>query len=376
MKNGVSLACSALLAALCTLIPIAAHSAVTLYGIIDTSLQYTTNNTGPNGTGSALSLTNGAMQGSRWGMTGNEDLGGGTSAVFALESGIFANNGTFDQQGQLFGRQAWVGLSDTDYGKLLVGRIYGIPFALLTDFDPLNNGNYLDSGYLARIIGVRFDNTMNYSIGRGPFSLTLQHGFGGQAGNMSAGSTNAIGLTYKQSDMEIGGVVHSSEDAAGHKLLILGGGGYYTVGQATLYLMYVNARRDAGFVQGSSTGTPLANTSLLSNANTIAGPNTQTARRVDSYVSVGARYWFSPALSVIGAYYLDNVRGVAGNASGKIRTYLLGVDYMFSKRTDVYALFNRNLLSGASVTDPNNPPLTFAGQSTRTTIGVGLRTRF
>lgn len=353
-----------------------AQSSVTLYGAIDTSLRYTTSNSGANGPANEFALTQGGFQGSRWGLKGAEDLGNGTKALFDLENGFVLNNGTFDQQGQLFGRQAWVGLSNPTFGRLLAGRIYGIPFGVLSDFDPLGIGNYLENSYLARIVGVRYDNMLDYSIARGPLSLELQRSFGGQAGSLSQGSTTAIAVTYKRANLEVAGVAHESRDASNRKAVILGGGANYSVGPVTAYLMYLNARRDAGFTTASTTGAPLANTSLIGNSTTVLGPNTQTAQRVDSYLSLGVSYKVTPALVFTGGYFLDNVGHVVNQQSGKIRTALVNVDYLLSKRTDIYAEFDRNWLSGASVTDPNNPPLTFAGRSTRTGVGLGLRTRF
>ncbi|NIE66923.1 porin [Burkholderia sp. Ax-1719] len=353
-----------------------AQSSVTLYGAIDTSLRYTTNNSGTNGAASEIGLTAGGIQGSRWGLKGSEDLGNGTKALFDLESGFVLNDGTADQQGQLFGRQAWVGLSNPTFGRLLAGRIYGIPFGLLSDFDPLGIGNYLENEYIARIIGVRFDNTLDYSISRGPFSLELQRSFGGQVGSVSQGSTTAIGLTYQAHGLEVGGVAHESKDSTNKRAIILGGGANYSMGPVTGYLMYVNARRDAGFSIASTTGGALANTSLLGNSTTIYGANTQTAQRVDSYMSFGVSYRVTPTFLVTGAFYQDNVAHVVDDQSGRIRTALLNVDYFLSKRTDIYAEVDRNWLSGASVTDPNNPPLSFGGKSTRTGVGIGLRTRF
>lgn len=353
-----------------------AQSSVTLYGAIDTSLRYTTNSKGANGPASEIQLTQGAIQGSRWGLRGSEDLGNGTKALFDLEGGFLVNNGTIDQQGQLFGRQAWVGLSNPTYGRLLAGRVYGIPFGLLSDFDPLGIGNYLENAYIPRILGTRFDDTLDYTITRGPLSLEVQRGVGGQAGSVVQGSTASLGLSYNQKGLEIGGVAQESRDANEKKMVIFGGGSHYTFGAATLYLMYFNARRDAGFTVSTAVGGALANTSLIGNSTTALGANTQTAQRIDSYMSFGLGYKITPTLVVTGGYFQDNVEHVVNGESGKIRTTLLNVDYLLSKQTDIYAEVDRNWLSGASVTDPNNPPLTFAGRSTRTGVGLGLRTRF
>ena len=63
-----------------------AQSSVTLYGIVDTTIHYTTN-ANANGN-SLLQMDNGAVSNSRWGLKGSEDLGGGNKALFVLESGF------------------------------------------------------------------------------------------------------------------------------------------------------------------------------------------------------------------------------------------------------------------------------------------------
>jgi len=100
-----------------------AQSSVTLYGIIDEGVQFTNNQknvvggTNVGGRQVTLDSTNG-INGSRWGLKGAEDLGGGLQAIFTLESGINLNNGAFAQGGTPFGRQAFVGLSSSSYGAV------------------------------------------------------------------------------------------------------------------------------------------------------------------------------------------------------------------------------------------------------------------
>src|SRR5260370_36937450 len=84
-----------------------AQSSVTLYGIVDAGFVYN-NNSG----GHKLYETRaGNLQGDRWGLRGTEDLGGGLKALFVLENGFNAFNGTLGQKGDEYGRQAYVGLT-------------------------------------------------------------------------------------------------------------------------------------------------------------------------------------------------------------------------------------------------------------------------
>src|SRR6516162_5284682 len=83
-----------------------AQSSVTLYGILDEGLTFVNNVGGPTGGKRyALDSTNG-INGSRWGLTGKEDLGGGLRAIFTLEAGVNINNGQSGQGNTFFGRQA------------------------------------------------------------------------------------------------------------------------------------------------------------------------------------------------------------------------------------------------------------------------------
>lgn len=75
--------------------PAHAQSSVTLYGTIDAGLDYISNQKSPAGAGPAYGVQSGNVSTSRWGLRGNEDLGGGLGAVFTLENGFNGANGKF-----------------------------------------------------------------------------------------------------------------------------------------------------------------------------------------------------------------------------------------------------------------------------------------
>lgn len=190
--------------ALASTFSLAAHaqSSVTLYGIIDEAIQFNSNAKNMVGTVNVggrqvtLDATNG-INGSRWGLKGNEDLGGGLAAVFTLESGLNLNNGTFGQGGTEFGRQAFVGLRSQQYGTVLLGRQYD----LINDYvQPVSALGYLGStafehpGDLDNTNNsVRLNNAIKYAS---PNFNGLTFGavvsLGGQAGNVT-GSTGYSG---------------------------------------------------------------------------------------------------------------------------------------------------------------------------------------
>ncbi|VVE55241.1 porin [Pandoraea capi] len=65
--------------------------------------------------------------GTRWGLTGTEDPGGGLQSVFKLENGFDSTNGRLLQGSREFGRQAYVGLTSREWGAVLIGRQYDPP---------------------------------------------------------------------------------------------------------------------------------------------------------------------------------------------------------------------------------------------------------
>ena len=98
-----------------------AQSSVILYGVVDLPIEYN-NHLAPGfnqpGGGSRVGLqTGGGLSGSRWGLRGTEDLGGGTKALFVLESGFGVDDGRSQQGGRLFGRPAYVGMQNDTRGR-------------------------------------------------------------------------------------------------------------------------------------------------------------------------------------------------------------------------------------------------------------------
>ena len=77
-----------------------AQSSVTLYGVIDDSIQYVHNADVRAGNNTLAAWPHGNLQGNRWGMKGTEDLGGGLKAIFQLENGFDPNSGKLGQGGR------------------------------------------------------------------------------------------------------------------------------------------------------------------------------------------------------------------------------------------------------------------------------------
>src|SRR5262245_13329005 len=82
-----------------------AQSSGTLYGVADVGVEYRTKPV-ENGAG-VVQMQSGNLSGSRWGLRGTEELGGGLKSVFTLESGFSIDTGASADNGRLFNRQAY-----------------------------------------------------------------------------------------------------------------------------------------------------------------------------------------------------------------------------------------------------------------------------
>jgi len=269
-----------------------AQTSVTLYGVVDEAIRYQTGSA--SSTGHTTGMSEGAINGTRLGFKGAEDLGGGLGAIFDLQSGFNIANGTADQQGQEFGRYAFVGIKSQQYGTLTLGRQYGGIWRFYAlNFDPIGGGNINATDWSLFLVGVRFDATVQYEVPVGPVTLTFQHSFGGEAGSAAHGSTSSGAVVYTFSGVTTGIAGAQSDDAEGKQLTTGSVGFNYNYGPVRFYLYGIDAHRDAGFVVArSNSGGALANTNIVSNATTARG--VQTSSRTDLFAKIGAMYRITP----------------------------------------------------------------------------------
>ena len=134
------------IAALAAVGAASAQSSVTLYGRIDASIgNVKTTTAGVTVADPGVMIRSGGHTGSRWGLRGSEDLGGGLKANFTLEQGFNIDDGTASSARQ-FHRQAFVGLSG-GFGSLNVGRQYDITDNMYGLYDPTGYSGYSAMGY-------------------------------------------------------------------------------------------------------------------------------------------------------------------------------------------------------------------------------------
>jgi GBP family porin len=303
-----------MVAALTGVFATAAHaqSSVTLYGLIDAGITYTNNQNGH----SNWQATDGAVNTSRWGLRGSEDLGGGLKAIFTLENGFNVMNGTLRQDGRLFGRQAFVGLASDQFGAVTLGRQYDSvvdylgPLALTgTQYGgtftahPFDNDN-LDNSF-------RVDNSVKFqSANYGGFKFGGLYGFSNAAGEFSNNRAYSVGGSYNYGGLNVaaaylqlnnnvgalGAITNTAGAVDGDNTLLagrqrtFGAGISYAFGPATAAFVYTqtNLNDFAGIAAGSA-GT------------SATVPLGATSGHFQNF-EVNGRYQLTPALSLAAGY--------------------------------------------------------------------------
>lgn len=174
-----------------------AQSSVTLYGLFDIGIAY------EKGDGKSLTKMDGSgmHSGNRLGFRGTEDLGGGNSAFFVLESGFNSDTGSLAQGGLAFGRQSFIGLKG-NWGALTAGRQYSPHWAAIDSMDPMDGIAGGAFNLMRRT--VRTDNTVMYATPNlSGFTGQLAYGFGEVAGNNTANRVLGGQLAYANGPLTI-----------------------------------------------------------------------------------------------------------------------------------------------------------------------------
>jgi predicted porin len=325
-----------------------AQSSVTLFGIVDVNGRYVKNE----GSDRRISLGKDGLQGSRLGVRGVEDLGGGLKAGFHIEGAMDPDTGTAG--GQTWQRRSTLSLMG-GFGEVRLGRDFTPTYTSQTDFDPFGDNGVGAStavGQLKSETAVRASNSAAYFLpsnlggAYGTFMVSAAESstvftgkyLGGRVG-FASGPFDAA-LAYGQQD-----VVRTAATTERHKTYNVGGS--YNFGVVKV-LGYVN--RDTRLTQK------------------------------DTRFSLGA---VVPVMTQ-GEVHLAGQRSkltnsVGAGTSNTVKRIALGYQHNLSKRTAVYSnvsrlsngdLSNLSLSSGTSISAlPSS-----GGKSTG--FEVGVRHRF
>jgi predicted porin len=380
---------------------------VNLYGIVDAGVTHVTGLTG----GSKTQLSSGIMEGSRWGIRVQEDLGGGFKAMATMESRVEVNDGSLSNRpasgSQLpdrltaglppsvaagvsgavgptlgvnldsrgFDRQAWVGLV-TPVGGFLMGRQYTPAFEALATFDIMGTQSALSAGQLVTIpagVDIRYDNTLQYRIVTGPWNASLMTSFPGGA---TSSSKRLMGLNaiYKGNAFQAGFGHNTKKNSADQKSLSTTAfGASSTMGAFTVSGMYARIQEPnpssgpelaAGF---TAAGVPAA---LVSNV-------IDRLKQDGNLLHMGVRYQMGAAGQVTFAVTKYNDKR-ATNAD--VTTYGVAYTYPLSKRTNLNMVVTRYNNSANAQTAPGGNGYlggvtAVAGQDS-TSVAFGIRHTF
>lgn len=372
------------IAALGALVSVAqAQSSMVIYGLLDAGIR-NDSNVAKSSAGATQSLTqfnNGALNTSRFGIRGTQDIADGIKANFKLESGLKPGTGASSNATNLFDRAASVGLQNS-MGSLDLGRVTTFAYDTTASYtiDPLGlemtNNNQLTGAKAINInplgtaIGSGFftsrrDNSMKYMGTFGSVSAGLAYSFGNVSGNSSAGSSTQVMAKYSADALNLAFTTDSLQDATSIKQTLSTFGGNYTISGVKLTAGATQLKTPAGYT---------AVAGVLSGS-TYAGPSTYLvggATGADTKLSVndiGLTYQITPSINLAVAYYTAKFEQ-AGLASNTFNTYAARARYAIGKTTDIYGEVDNTKSSGVDVSKSAAAALSNSG------FTLGLQHRF
>jgi predicted porin len=350
----------------------AAQSSVTLYGLIDTGVRYTTNAYG--GNGSRVQLANGGESESHFGFRGSEAIGGRASVIFQLENRFFPNSGTVDPAYPFF-NTAFIGVQSPTIGKLTLGRQLN-PLADAITRTYVTNG-WLPTFYLFRpevgmAQGAWTSNMAKYAAQWRDLTVELSYAFGGTAGSFGAGSQIGASIVYSPAlPFRLAAAYLDARDAtnASAHLKAWTAGGAYTVGGTTLSAGWIVGRQDPAFTGNVPNG-PFTSAQF-----DLLGYNKFSGREM---FFGGVTQRFGAATRVSANVWRTLQTGKVASGDGNATQFQLLADYDLSKRTDVYVEADYSLYRGGLIGAQLQglPAQPSAAGSTQLGISVGLRHQF
>ncbi|KRH79640.1 outer membrane porin protein precursor [Ferrovum sp. JA12] len=431
------------LAALASVASVAhAQDGIQLYGVLDMGVAQATNNQdiSKNGfvtgltptsapylgkspvTGTVDGLINGGQSATRWGIKGSEDLGSGRKAFFVLESGfnlangqlatsglagssnVFSNADT-SLNGQLFGRQAYLGLSDNQLGQLEIGRVYNVFADVISggydpvnfqEFSPINFSGFYGGG--GQTDNFRVDNSLKYEKTFGNYKVKYLHSFGGISNSYNAGSSDQASVGYENSRFGVQAGYQYTHDVTGISFpgsltSYTPSTGYaaptngipvpngvnvtYNDLRAALLAGRYNVNQRLSLKGGIEyiTYTPASNyaaDATLTNVYSYTIVGQQNGINKDFHVFfAGGTYDLTPKQKISAGYYWITVRADGGSGYDKYAS--VAYEYYLSKRTNFYAAVMNDTKSGVAAV---GYPTVSAYPSVFNTYGVGVRHLF
>ena len=401
---------------------------VTLYGMADVGI------TSVSGlkAGTVTQVASGIMEGSRWGIKGNEDLGAGYKAIFTLESRVELDTGSnknnpisgtqlsdrfsltsllfptltpatqtalqptatlvgaklADEFGvnvgaygnRAFDRQAYVGLI-TPVGAVLAGRMYTPGFEMNAMFDVMETQSGLAAGQIVAfpaVLEIRKSNSIQYRIAKDGYagSLMYSKGDSGEEANNSSGMVG-FSASAKFGNFAVGIAHNAAKNELGQDSLettVLGAS--MNFGEDKLTGMVLNIKDD------NPANMTKIGTAILGLGGTAAqaalfqGAFTNAFKQDGNLVHVGYRHVTGPHTMSVAYTTYDDKRP----ANADVSSYGVAYTYSLSKRTDLNAVLvqydNKNLAQVAPGGNGYIGGVTASAGTDSTSFAFGIRHRF
>jgi len=384
--------------------------------------------------GTVTQVASGIMEGSRWGMKGTEDMGGGYKAIFTLEARVELDTGSNKSSpvsgGQLsdrysqasllglpaslnpalpptqailtalvpklaaevygvnvgtygnraFDRQAYVGMI-TPVGAVLAGRMYTPAFETNAMFDIMETQSGLAAGQIVSfpsILEIRKSNALQYRVVKNGFSGALMYALGDN-GEATNDSSQMVGfnLSYK-SDLFAAGVAYNgAKNELGQDSLqttVLGAS--MTTGVHKVSGMAIQITDDNPANMGLIGGSLMASGLPASVAGVIQRAYTQALKVDGQLVHLGYRHVNGPHTLSVAYNSYDDKRP----SDADVRSYGVAYTYALSKRTDLNAVLVQydNGDRGQAAPGGNGylGGVTASAGTDSTGIALGIRHRF
>ncbi|MFJ9448779.1 porin [Herbaspirillum sp. NPDC101397] len=305
-----------------------AQSLVTIYGIVDTGVVYTTNANAAGNSVFKMPTLTGEFP-SRIGFKGTEDLGGGLQALFVLEGGFGVDTGTMGQGNRLFGRQSFVGLKG-EWGQLMLGRQANMTYFSTLKSDVLGPNIFSISSLDSYLPNARSDNAIGYMGTFSGVTIGATYSFGRDTS--TAGGPAATGCAG-----EVAGNAKACRQVTG--LLGYDNNAY---GASVSYdIMYGNTGAAGGLSSSDNTDQRIilsgyANVGSVKIGLGVLDRKTRAAAGVNTNSDLyylGATWPISAALVLDGQVSRLNIKG-SGNKS---TLSVARLTYNLSKRTALYS---------------------------------------
>jgi predicted porin len=405
-----------------------AQSTVTLYGLVDAGY----NRVSGLKQGTVNTIASGIMEGSRFGLRGSEDLGGGYKAIFVLENRLEADTGSVTNRpnsgtqlpdrvrtsilgtlaangipsatplgggatvasavdnlntglaggsfgvnlaGNLFDRQIYTGVI-TPVGAVTLGRQYTPGYLVSANFDASQTQSSLAAGQVASLpaaFDIRLSNTIQYAIQTSGVTATLMYGAGEVAGNSSAGRFLGGMAQYKSELFGAGIGYNTRKNERGEKSLTnVVVGANVNVGPGAVYGLVATIKdENPSNLTPLFAGNPVGTlTPAFQNAYNIAFRQDARLYHIGYRMTMGAH-------TIVTAFNrLDDKRAVNADTDSYGVTY----SYALSKRTDLNAVLTRFNNKGQGQIAPGGNGflggVTSAAGVDSTNIALGIRHRF